>query len=250
MTLIFRYRYALHLIIYTLGFFAPWNFAFHLDASGPNAHLWGILAVQLVRLGMANYLINTQILLVLAILFALTGAILRTWGTAYVGAQVVASSAMHTAETPAASSGLLQDGPYAHLRNPLYLGTFLHTCGLVLLMPLTGAVFTLALIGTLQFALISGEEAYLTKTLGEPYRAYCALVPRLFPAFRAKTATQGLIPHWPQSFLAETYFWAVTIAYVSAGWSYNALTLTKGVIIAFGLSILARAFNPRSTPAQ
>jgi len=249
-TLIFRYRYALHLVLYALGFFAPWNLALHLDAAGPNAHLWGILAVQLVRLGLANYLINTQLLLGLAILFALAGAALRTWGTAYVGAQIVASSSMHTAESPAANSGILQAGPYAHLRNPLYLGTFLHTCALVLLMPLTGAIFTLVLITALQFALISGEETYLTRTLGDPYRAYCALVPRLIPTLRARTAPQGLTPHWPQAFLAEIYFWAVAIAFASAGWSYNAQTITKGVIIAFGLSILARAFVPRPTSAQ
>ena len=82
---------------------------------------------------------------------------------------------MHTA--PHATSGILEDGPYRYLRNPLYLGTFLHAVALSLLMSRSGAVFTIVAIGVMQLRLIFGEEAFLTRTLGAPYQAYCARVP-------------------------------------------------------------------------
>src|ERR1700733_12013749 len=49
-------------------------------------------------------------------------AALRTWAAAYMRSSVVHDARMH-------DSRLVADGPYRHLRNPLYLGTILMAFG-------------------------------------------------------------------------------------------------------------------------
>src|ERR1700677_1203419 len=149
----YRFRFLLHALVFVLGFTAPWNYALHLDPPGPNAHLWGILAANLARLGIGNIASAFNLLLALGILLAFAGAWLRTWGAAYLGANVVQSQSMHTAQA-APATGMLHDGPFRYVRNPLYLGTFLHTLALALLMPLSGAIFAIVAIGVLQARLI------------------------------------------------------------------------------------------------
>jgi protein-S-isoprenylcysteine O-methyltransferase Ste14 len=239
--LVFRYRYALHFVVYILGFTAPWNLGLHLDPRGPNAHVWGILAANLSQVDGATLFASFNVLLALAIFFAAAGAWLRTWGAAYIGSAIVGSSSMHTATHPADDDGILKDGPFAHLRNPLYAGTFLHTLALALLMPRSGAIFSIAAIGLLQLWLIHGEEAFLEATLGTPYVAYCKLVPRLWPALKARVAGAGRRPRWVQAILGETYFWGVALSFAVAGWRYNAMLLLKCVIVSVGLSLVARA---------
>jgi len=235
----FRFRYLIHGVLYALGFWAPWNMALHLDPRGPNAHVWGILAANLAQLGFGTLFTAFNLLLSLAIFFALAGAALRTWGSAYIGAGIVNSDSMHTAQ--AAGDGILKDGPFGHLRNPLYLGTFLHTLALALLMPRSGAIFTILTIGLLQIRLILAEEAFLGPKLGAPYAAYCKLVPRLLPSIRRKVAATGLTPRWPQAFLGEIYFWGVAACFAFLGWRYNALLLIQCVIVSAGLSLVSRA---------
>ena len=52
--------------------------------------------------------------------------------------------------TALGGEGVVADGPYRHMRNPLYLGAWVHTLALALLMPASGALFTVA--GGLQFS--------------------------------------------------------------------------------------------------
>lgn len=243
-TIEYRYRYALHGVIFILGFVGPWNYWLHLDATGANAHLWGMLAVQFSRVGVGNIGTAFNVLLALGIVLAFTGAYLRTWGGAYLGAQVVQSSTMHTAEA-AHVNGMLQDGPFRHMRNPLYLGTFLHTLAVALLMPPSGAVFTIVAIGALQVRLILAEEAFLKAKLGSPYAAYCALVARIVPSLRARIASTGMKPRWGQAALGEIYMWCVALSFAAVGWQYDAGLLTKCVVVSVGVSLVSRAFPSR-----
>lgn len=237
----YRLRYWLHSLIYGLGFWAPWNQLIALDPRGPNAHVWGILAANLSQLGWGSIATAFNVLLVLGIGFALLGAFLRTWGGAYLGSGVVQDGAMHTAGDEA---GVIEDGPFRHVRNPLYIGTFCHTLALSLLMPRSGAVFTIVAIGLLQIRLILAEESYLTMRLGQRYQAYCALVPRLWPSLRPKVATQGRVARWGQSVLGEIYFWGVAGSFAFAGWQYNASLLMQCVLVSFGVAMVVRALRP------
>src|ERR1700733_9147127 len=166
----FRLRYPIHLVIFFLGFTAPWDRFLHLDAGRST---WLLLAAWPARNHWLTFSAATVALLLIGALCALAAAILRTWGSAYLGASIVKSPAMH-------GDGVLAAGPYRHL------GTFIHTLALALLMPPSGAIFCILATALLQLRLIAGEEAFLATQLGEPYLAYCAKVPRLFPAITAK----------------------------------------------------------------
>lgn len=232
----FRLRFLIHLVIFLLGFTAPWNYVLHLD-NGKS--LWLPIVLYLERAGVLNLIAASNLLLVIGICFAVAAALLRTWGTAWLGASVVLDRAMHGGHVVAA-------GPYRHLRNPLYLGTWLHTFALALLMPPSGAAFAVIAIGFEQLRLIAGEEAFLTAKLGESYLAYTALVPRLWPALRPRVAASAGQPAWLNALLAESYMWGVAIAFASVGWRYNASLVTQGVLIALGVSLVLRAFLPRA----
>jgi len=245
----YRFRFAVHCVIFVLGFTAPWNYALHLAPTGPNAHLWGVLAAQLSRLGVGNIATAFHLLLALGIAVAFAGAFLRTWGAAYLGANIVQSSSMHTSEA-APTTGMLQDGPFRHTRNPLYLGTFLHTLALALLMPVSGAAFAIVAVAIVQIRLILAEESFLTAKLGQPYAAYCRQVPQILPSIKAKIAGTGLRPRWPQAFRGEIYMWGVALSFAAAGWRYDAVLLIKCVIVSFGVSLIARAFAPQLATAQ
>jgi protein-S-isoprenylcysteine O-methyltransferase Ste14 len=230
----FRLRYILHAILYLLGFIAPWDSLLHLDS----IRTWQFLAAWPARSGWIGFSAATIAVLILGILFALAGASLRTWGSAYLGPSIVQDGAMHGDSVVAA-------GPYRHLRNPLYLGTFLHIFALALLMPPSGAIFCIVAIGFFQLRLIAGEEAFLTAKLGAPYLDYCAKVPRLIPAFTSRVPASAIRPTWLTAFFAEIYMWGVVVSFATLGWRYNSVLIIKGVLISFGISLIVRAFIPK-----
>ncbi|WP_263382654.1 methyltransferase family protein [Granulicella arctica] len=231
----YRFRHLIHGLIFVLGFIAPWNYAVHLDARGPNAHLWGVLAALLAKSGVTSIGTAFEGLLVLGIVLALLGAWVRTWGAAYLSSAVVHDGGMH-------GEGMVADGPYRYVRNPLYLGTFLHALAVALLMPVSGAIFTVVLIGMVQVRLTLREEPFLQQKLGASYAAYCALVPRLMPSLRPRVAASGQRAAWGQAVLGEVYFWGVAGSFAVAGWWYNAMLLIRCVIVSYGVSMVGRAF--------
>jgi protein-S-isoprenylcysteine O-methyltransferase Ste14 len=242
----FRLRYLVHVVIYALGFAAPWNYLFHQGASSAGfwsgKALWLPAALQIERAGWLSLTGASNLLLGLGIFFALAGAGLRTWGAAYIGSAVVKDAGMH-------GEGVVADGPYRHLRNPLYLGTFLHTFALALLMPASGAVFAIIAIAVEQLRLIGGEESFLEGKLGQKYLEYKAAVPSFLPSLKARVPASGTRPAWGMAVLGEVYFWGVAVAFASVGMRYNALLVTQGVVIALGVSLVARAFVPKVVEA-
>lgn len=171
---------------------------------------------------------------VLAVVSALLGACLRTWGTAYLGVRVVSSPTLENSE-------MAIDGPYRYLRNPLYLGTILHTLALTLLMTWEGAGFALIAIGMLQMALVAAEEGYLARALGEPYKQYCREVPRYLPKrFGLAPRAAGTEAHWLQAFASEIYFWGAAVTFVVFGASYNAQLIAQGLLVSLGVGIVVR----------
>jgi protein-S-isoprenylcysteine O-methyltransferase Ste14 len=230
----FRLRFLLGVIIYVLGFIAPWNIFLHLDS----IRTWQYLAAWPARSGWISFSAATIAVLILGILCALTGAFLRTWGSAYLDPSIVQARAMHGDTVVAA-------GPYRYLRNPLYLGTFFHTFALALLMPPSGAIFCILAIAFIQWRLIAGEESFLTAKLGEPYTAYRATVPRLVPSFTARVPASTIKPTWLKAFLAEIYMWGVFVSFATLGWRYNSVLIIKGVLISLGISLIIRAFLPK-----
>jgi len=238
----FRWRYLLHGVIYALGFVAPWNYVMHADPRGASAHVWGLLAANLAMGGVLSFAVAFQVLLGLGIACSLLGAILRTWGGAYLGAPVVEDSAMH-------GERVLTDGPYRYMRNPLYVGTFFYTLALALLMPRSGAVLTIVLIGLYQVRLALAEEAFLKPKLGAAYEAYCAAVPRVWPKLKSGVMPSGLKPRWGQAAVGELAMWGTAVAFCVLGWQYNPELLMQCVVVSFGLSMVVKALVKKSPAA-
>jgi protein-S-isoprenylcysteine O-methyltransferase Ste14 len=230
----FRLRYLTHAVIYLIGFTTPWNYWLHLDS----IRTWQFLAAWPARSGWISFSAATILVLVVGIACALLAAALRTWASAYLGASIVQQGAMY-------GEAVVASGPYRHVRNPLYLGTFLHTFALALLMLPSGAIFTIIAIGLVQLRLIGGEEAFLATKLGAPYVAYCAQVPRLLPSLKAQTPASSTQAHWVTAFFGEIYMWGVVASFALLGWRYNSMLIIKGIVVSFGASLIVRAFIPK-----
>ena len=230
----FRFRFFILAAIYFLGFTAPWNYWLHLDS----IRTWQLVASWPARSGWLTFRTATIVVLLIGTVCALLGALLRTWGTAYLSPSVVQDGAMH-------GEGIIAAGPFRYVRNPLYVGNFIHTLALALLMPPSGAIFCILAISIFQLRLIAGEESFLTTKLGEAYTAYRAKVPRLVPALAPRVHASTNRPQWLTAFLGEIYMWGVVVSFAILGWRYNSILLIKGVLISLGLSLIVRAFLPR-----
>ena len=112
---------------------------------------------------------------------ALVGEALRCWAVGYSGVTTRADHVTAPALTTA--------GPYAYVRNPLYVGNFITALGFSLaytggLPPARRALLTLLGLGTMlgvYAAIVPLEEAYLRETFGDAFDDYVARVPRLVP---------------------------------------------------------------------
>ena len=92
------------------------------------------------------------------------------------------SSRGYKSELSSGGNALVKGGPYAAVRNPMYLGIFLSGVGLVLLLFQWWALFAFLAFMLIRYAtLISKEEKVLKKNFGKEYCEYSHTVPRLFP---------------------------------------------------------------------
>jgi protein-S-isoprenylcysteine O-methyltransferase Ste14 len=233
----FRFRLWIIVAILTLGFWAPW---IEPLGWGSRTTTWLWLGFQLSALHITS---TSGIVVVtwLAIAAAAIGAWLRVWGTATLGIGTVHHRKMRAGTVTA-------DGPYRYLRNPLYLGTSFMVAAIAILMPPTGAFFTLVLLSVFQFRLILGEEAFLASSLGQPYQDYRNGVPRLIPALRSRVPGSGLKPCWGQAILAELMPIGTLVCFAALSWQFNSELIERGLLITFGCSLVARALPQRPQP--
>ena len=86
---------------------------------------------------------------------------------------------------------LARTGPYAHTRNPLYLGSMLIAAGFALaLMSWLLAVVLVVGFAVIYIPVIASEERFLRSAFPE-FDSYCRSVPRLFPRFTAAPAPES-----------------------------------------------------------
>jgi protein-S-isoprenylcysteine O-methyltransferase Ste14 len=236
----YRFRFAIHAVIYMLGFWSPWLFVNGL-ASGANIDepSWLALSTIFFRQGWLTYNGAVIALLVVALVFTALGAWFRVWGAAYVGSGVVQSPAMH-------GEAMLADGPYRRTRNPLYLGTLLHTIGISLLMPPSGALLAVVLLWVFQVRLALAEEPFLAARFGQAYLDYKQAVPRFLPAPTPQVAAAGQKPHWLQAVLGELYFILAFLVLAVFGWGFDKTTIRQGILISLGVWLIVRALMPRA----
>jgi Phospholipid methyltransferase len=87
---------------------------------------------------------------------------------------------------------LATSGPYAHTRNPLYLGSALLAGGFAIAGGSWWAgLLVVAYFGVFYYAVMRNEEQDLHQRFGEAFDAYAARVPLFFPWFASADAAAG-----------------------------------------------------------
>ncbi|HPN37045.1 MAG TPA: isoprenylcysteine carboxylmethyltransferase family protein [Melioribacteraceae bacterium] len=118
--------------------------------------------------------------LLIGFIMVLLGEFFRLWGVSYAGSETRTTGAV-------GGTYLVVSGPYAFVRNPLYLGNILLYCGVGVM---SNALFPYLLIVAFLFfylqyrIIINEEEGYLIKAFGESYQKFRSNVPRLIPSIK------------------------------------------------------------------
>ena len=105
------------------------------------------------------------------------GELLRLWGVAIAGSETRTTG-------PVGGTFHITTGPFAYVRNPLYLGNVLIYAGVGVM---SNALFPwLTIIALVYFVvqyslIVNLEEEHLAVAFGEEYRRYSASVPRFLP---------------------------------------------------------------------
>ena len=112
---------------------------------------------------------------------AFLGEALRCWAVGYSGA----TTRSDRVEAPK----LVTAGPYAYVRNPLYLGNFITAAGFTLAFTGRNSFFgraalafaALGSIAAVYSMIIPHEEQFLQREFGDEFTAYCDRVPPIVP---------------------------------------------------------------------
>jgi len=115
------------------------------------------------------------------------------------------------------AKNLVQEGIFAHCRNPLYVGNFLILIGLAIAAnSLNFVLIGLPLFAIAYCAIIAAEENYLRQRFGEEYEAYCARVNRFVPKIAGLRGTlQSMEFNWQRLIVKEygsAYIWTAAAA--------------------------------------
>ena len=119
----------------------------------------------------------TNAYVVLGLIFIILGESIRFWSVSYAGGI--------TRTTMVGATTLCTAGPFAHTRNPLYIGNILMYNGIVLIAGASN-IFAILILTWMffiiqYFLIINLEEQTLTRIFGATYLDYTKNVPRIFP---------------------------------------------------------------------
>lgn len=178
----FRFRF---LIIMALFIGGVWCYA--LDPVNVSAMLAQRLMGHPFEPGVARDRHVLQAILALGAVLTVLAALVRTWAAAYLRSEVAHDSKHH-------GEGLVADGPYRYVRNPLYLGSVLFAVGFPMAASRLGFVVIVGGLTLFYYRLIAREESLLSETQSESYRQFLKAVPRLMPSWNPRVAAGGLAP--------------------------------------------------------
>ena len=236
----FRLRMLINMIIIVFGFNAPGSPAWSAITGTPRqVSLIEWLPLELSRAGLVSFTAAVPAVVVLASILAAFAAVMRVWGSAWLGPTIVINSQM---KADAVTAG----GPYRYVRNPLYIGVWCMVAALAFLMTPIGALVTMLLITFFQFRLILGEEAFHAGQIGQPYQDYLRAVPRLIPRLRTTLPPSTAKPQWIRAFLTELTPIGVFIAIAVVSWRFDHMLMVRTILVVFGVSLVARAIMPKA----
>ena len=131
--------------------------------------------------------------------FVLLGEGIRFWGVAYAG------SATRTTKR-ASGNRLVTSGPFGHVRNPLYLGNFLLSFGLMIIswawMPWMAFLF-ISLFAIQYGFIVHLEEDYLSQRFGKQYADYRRSVHRWIPRLNPYSGPESINPNYNKALRSE-----------------------------------------------
>lgn len=143
----------------------------------------------------------------------LAGEAIRFWGVHHIGA---------ISRTRSERLGpLIDSGPFAHVRNPLYIGNVLLWVGFALSARLPWLAPVIFVLLALEYhAIVRWEEQLLASRMGAPYVDYLTRVPRWLPSLTGSTTSRlDAAFSWKQTMYSERG----TLIAIVAGYALLAL---------------------------
>jgi protein-S-isoprenylcysteine O-methyltransferase Ste14 len=222
----FRYRALLIGLIFCIGF---WLYAIDHVA------LIQVLVESSLRPPALQPTVAAKIVVGIAALLVTFGALVRTWGAAYLQSSVVHDAKLHSTE-------LVADGPYRHVRHPLYFASIVAAFGFALLASRAGFAFIVIVMTLLYVRLAGREEGELEREQGERHREYSLRVPRLLPSITPRVPATGAKPKWGQAFRGEMFMWGFAVATglfaATLNWKLLWSVLTLAFVIFLGVQFV------------
>lgn len=156
-------------MLFNLRDYTPLPLIFILLLAGKSAPFWAALGTLVILLG----------------------ELIRIYSVAFIGT-------VSRTRSRSTGSSLVSSGPFAVVRNPLYVGNFFIVLGFALF----GGVLWILLLSLLAFfvqyfLIVKFEEHLLQKKFGEEYNQYRASVPAFWPK---NWQFFGSLP-WPSEFM-------------------------------------------------
>lgn len=217
----FRHRTWFIFGIFLVGLACYW-----FDPQNSGEVLAGALRSHVWFLQQHNLQSSVRAVFLIASVVVTTGAMIRTWGAAYLHADVVHDPSLR-------SERLVADGPFRYTRNPIYFGSLIAVFGAGLLFSRAGWILQTIIAMVFCYRLIFREERELFRTQGQGFAAYCRAVPRLLPSLRPRVAASGARPNWRKTFVGQTPWWGVVAAEIAYAVSLR---------IALAISVALAAF--------
>jgi protein-S-isoprenylcysteine O-methyltransferase Ste14 len=122
---------------------------------------------------------------------ALAGELIRCWAVGYSGET--------TRNDVVTAPKLVTAGPYAYVRNPLYIGNFVTATGFAIAFTGRNCPFmrtllvggSLAAMSAVYAAIVPHEEAFLRSQFADEFERYCERVPSVIPRSTPIDDAQG-----------------------------------------------------------
>ncbi|MFZ1082475.1 MAG: isoprenylcysteine carboxylmethyltransferase family protein [Candidatus Kryptoniota bacterium] len=140
----------------------------------------------------------TALSLSVGFVVAFAGEMIRFWGVSFAGSETRTTGMV-------GGTKLVTGGPYAFVRNPLYIGNIAMYLGVGIMS--NALVPYLQLIALAYFifqytAIVSLEEEYLARTFMD-WKNYSANVHRFIPGFKKFRGNDNLVPNFPRAVRSE-----------------------------------------------
>lgn len=127
--------------------------------------------------------------LIIGFALALMGEMIRLWGVSYAGSETRTTGSV-------GGTHLVTSGPYAYVRNPLYIGNIFMYVGIGIMSNALMPYLPLVALGYFSFqysAIVSLEEGYLSSTF-PGWKEYTSKVRRFVPGLSGFKGNSRLRP--------------------------------------------------------